>query len=191
MARDCYSKPDKLRRTSAVAVNLGGISAGLMIAAIAQFADAPCARADDPGSVIFESIAVSVNQGDVAFGNGAADLAAGAVPAGWAWDVAGADDYLFAPPIDVVTNAIYISAGNPDGLVFAFPDLPAATDLASTAADVQSYLDSAQTYFADAAADFSADQLVAGLTSAGVGSEYLIAAPEVAALGLTDTLLGL
>ncbi len=186
-----HCKPNTRRRKSAVAVSLGAASAGLMIAAVSQIADPPCARADDPISVIVESIQVSFDQGAVDFGRGAADFASGAVPAGLAWDITGANDYLFAPAIDVVTNAVYISAGNPDGLVFAFPDLPAPTDLASTATDVQSYLDSSQTYFADAAADFSADQLVAGLNAAVLGSEDLIGAPEIGLLGLTDTLLGL
>ena len=185
----------KRRDTTGRRVNFAGIgvvTVGLMVWALSEIAIAPPAHADDPITDIFTDIGGSINAGETELVVAASDFASGDVPDGLASGIAGADNLLFAPTEDVLVSGTDALLGDPEAGEFAFGSFPPPTDLADTVSEVQNVLQSGATDFGTAAHALLSDDLA---TSVLFGTEsadsVLFAAPEVAFVGLVDTLLGI
>jgi hypothetical protein len=185
----------KRRDTTRRRVNLAGIgvvTAGLMLWVLSEIATAPYARADDPITDIFTDIGGSINAGETELITAASDFASGDLPDGMAFGLAGADNLLFAPGEDVLVNGTDALLGDPEVGEFAFGAFPPPTDLADTLTEVQSVLQSGATDFGTAANALLSDDLATSVLFGTESAEsVLFAAPEVAFVGLADTLLGI
>jgi hypothetical protein len=175
-----------LRRRGTIAVSLGAVAGGMLVAALAQVATAPAAGAD----VIINGFEDTFAEGNVAFGDASTAFANGDVADGLGYGFAGLDDYLFAPIGDLAENTYEELVGGP-GYFFDYnPEVDAPTTLAATATDITQLLGTVETDFTTAASDLGSSDLfdAAGYAFAGIGS--LIEVPEVGFIGITDTLLG-
>jgi hypothetical protein len=176
-----------LRRRSGAVVGIGAAAGGMLFAALAQLATAPAAHAD----IIVTGLDDTFLAGNAAFDDGAAAFGSGDVPDGLGWGFAGLDDYSIAPLGTFLENGyLELTGYTGPGYFYNYPELPDPTTLAATSTDVTNALESAVSDFTAAGSALGSGDVLDGAVSAFTGIGYLVEAPEIELIGLTDTAFG-